>query len=103
MPERTRKAALAQRVAEGARRHLLCLELDSTTTPAHPGDSILSNGKVVGTVTSAGWGHRVSKNLAYAFVDSDCADDLTALVLGNEIPARRLDGPLYENRAFKAS
>ena len=37
--------------------------------PAHGGDSLLHGDRVVGTVTSAAWGHRVGKNLAMAFVD----------------------------------
>ena len=30
--------------------------------------------KVVGTITSGEWGHRVGKNLAYAFVNLDVAE-----------------------------
>ena len=31
----------------------------------------MRDGKVVGTVTSGDWGHRVQMNLAYAFVEPD--------------------------------
>ena len=81
------KEALVKINDAGLRRKLVTLELDSTTTPAHPGDSIVQNGEVVGTVTSAGWGHRVGKNLAYAFVNPDATEDLSALVLNTDIPA----------------
>lgn len=37
--------------------------------PAHAGSSLMQGNKVVGTVTSADWGHRVGINLAYAFVE----------------------------------
>ena len=33
----------------------------------------------MGTVTSAAWGYRVGRNLAYAFVDLECAAVGTAL------------------------
>ncbi|MEL7430497.1 MAG: FAD-dependent oxidoreductase, partial [Pseudomonadota bacterium] len=51
------KQALEKMMADGPRRMLVTLELDSTTTPAHGSDSIMKDGKVVGTVTSAGWGY----------------------------------------------
>lgn len=79
------KAALEKMVEAGMRRKLVTLELDSTTTPAHAGDAIMKDGKVVGTVTSAGWGYRRDRNLAYAFVDVDATDGLSTLVLGSEI------------------
>lgn len=90
------KSALEGMVAGGPRRKLVSLELDSKTTPAHSGDSILQNGKVVGTVTSTGWGYRVGKNLAYAFVDTDANEGLSALVLGIEIGATIVEKALYD-------
>lgn len=85
---------VADRLGKTTGRKLLTLELDSTTTPAHSGDSIMQNGKVVGTVTSSGWGYRTSKNIAYAFVDVGATDGLIALVLGHEIKANIVKAPL---------
>lgn len=82
--------------SEGLRRKLVCLELDSKTAPAHGGDSIMQNGKVVGTITSAGWGHRVAKNLAYAFVEPEVSDGLSVLMLGSEVEAAICDMGLYD-------
>ncbi|MDD9910770.1 MAG: FAD-dependent oxidoreductase [Ahrensia sp.] len=90
------KAALETMIANGPRRRLVTLELDSTTTPAHLGDSVVRDGKVVGTVTSAGWGHRVGKNIAYAFVDAGVASELSVLVLGKELTASPINQPLYD-------
>ena len=67
------KAALAEMRAAGPRKSLVTMEIDCTHAPSHGGASVHADGKVVGTVTSAGWGHRVGKNLAYAFVDPDRA------------------------------
>jgi len=90
------KEALQRMHNEGPRRELVCLELDSDTTPAHSGDSIMQNGKVVGTVTSSGWGYRLKKNLAYAFMEPDAKEGLSALVTGKEIPMMITNMGLYD-------
>jgi dimethylglycine dehydrogenase len=98
-PDFIGKAALERRVAEGPRRRFVSLALDCTHAPAHGGDSIVSGGKVVGTVTSAGWGHRVGKNLAMGFVDPAYADVGTRLdveVIGAPVAAEVVQECLYD-------
>ncbi len=63
------KDALLAHKTNGPIRKLVCLVLESKTAPAHGGASVMEGSKVVGTVTSGDWGHRVGQNLAYAFVD----------------------------------
>ena len=63
------KAALLRQNAEGLRRKLVTLKIDATHAPACGGASLMLDDRVVGTVTSGDWGHRVGLNLAYAFVD----------------------------------
>lgn len=63
------KAALAARQGKETAKRFVTLEVGSETTPAHGGGSLIDGDKVVGTITSGDWGHRVGKNLAYAFVD----------------------------------
>ncbi|MFD1156443.1 GcvT family protein [Roseovarius aestuarii] len=75
------KEALLKRQAEGPRKKLVSLELDATSAPAHGGASLMRDDTVIGTVTSGDWGHRVGKNIAYAFVDPDMADEGTAMKL----------------------
>jgi dimethylglycine dehydrogenase len=73
------------------RRAFVTLEVDSREAPAHPGDSVIESGRVVGTVSSAAWGHRVGKNLALAYVEPSFAPLGTALgvqLLGKLVPAR---------------
>jgi dimethylglycine dehydrogenase len=65
------KDALQRRKAEGPRKKLVTLKVEADHAPAHGGASLMRDGKVVGTVTSGDWGHRVQMNLAYAFVDPD--------------------------------
>ncbi|MEM9783308.1 MAG: FAD-dependent oxidoreductase [Pseudomonadota bacterium] len=65
------KAALLERRSQGPRKRLVTLEVDTRDAPAHGGASVMKGGRVVGTVTSGDWGHRVGKNLAMAFVEPD--------------------------------
>ncbi|MDI3338158.1 FAD-dependent oxidoreductase [Defluviimonas aestuarii] len=98
-PDFIGKAALIRRKAEGPRRRLVSLVLDCTHAPAHGGDSVVASGRVVGTVTSAGWGHRVGRNIAYAFVEPDFAADgtvLTVEVIGDPVTAVIVDAALYD-------
>ncbi|WP_272007331.1 GcvT family protein [Roseovarius sp. ZX-A-9] len=68
-PDFIGKEALAARHADGPRRKLVCLSIDSREAPAHGGASVMVEDRVAGTVTSGDWGHRTGLNLAYAFVE----------------------------------
>ncbi|MEO3414223.1 FAD-dependent oxidoreductase [Roseovarius sp. CAU 1744] len=91
------KAAVQERLANGPSRRLVTLEVHGTEAPAHPGASLMDGDKVVGTVTSGDWGHRVGKNLAYAFVAPDLAAPGTRTsidIIGQLVPATVIeDGP----------
>jgi dimethylglycine dehydrogenase len=84
------KEALRATKQKGPRRCFVTLELASREAPAHAGDSIVKDGKFIGTVTSAAWGHRVSKNLAMAFVDpefQEVGSRFEVQMLGTKFPA----------------
>ncbi len=70
-PDFIGKAALLKQHADGLRKKLVTLRIEATHAPAIGGASLMLDGKVVGTVTSGDWGHRVGMNLAYAFVDPE--------------------------------
>ena len=53
---------------------MVTLQVETDRLPAPGGASLMLDGKVVGTVTSGDWGHRVGLNLAYAFVDPDLVE-----------------------------
>ena len=74
-PEFIGKDALLNRVQHGPRKHLVTLHVETETAPAHGGASVMAEGRVVGSVTSGAWGHRTGLNLAYGFVQPDCAND----------------------------
>lgn len=67
------REALQDRATKGPRKKFVTLKLDATHAPARGGASLMQGDKVVGTVTSGDWGHRVGMNLAYAFVEPHCA------------------------------
>ena len=75
------KPALQRRLAEGPRKRLVTLSLDTRQAPAHAGASLMQDDRVVGSITSGAWGHRTRLNLAYAFVEPDLAKAGRALQL----------------------
>jgi dimethylglycine dehydrogenase len=84
-PDYVGKSALMAR-DHGAK--LVTLEVDTTTAAAHPGASVQVDGHVVGTVTSGDWGHRIGKNLAYAFMRPNApTDGLEIDILGDLVSA----------------
>ena len=74
--------ALKAMTEQPMRKRLVCLHVDNDAAAPHPGDSVLNSaGDCIGTVTSSGWGYRVGKTLAYAFIDPDHGDIGTAVQL----------------------
>jgi dimethylglycine dehydrogenase len=60
----------------------------------------MDGSKVVGTITSGEWGHRVNINLAYAFVDPDKAEVGTKMMLdllGEMVPAEVIPQGPYDS------
>ena len=98
-PDFIGKQALLRKQAQGPRRRFVTLAIDCTHAPAHAGDSILGDGKVVGSVTSAAWGHRVQRNLCMGFVEPAFAEVDQALhveVIGEAQHAAVVEGCLYD-------
>ncbi|MDH5453838.1 MAG: FAD-dependent oxidoreductase, partial [Paracoccaceae bacterium] len=81
------------------RKVFVSMVLDCTHAPAHGGDSIIADGRVVGTVTSAGWGHRTGKNIAMGFIDpafGTIGRQLQVEVIGVPVPALIVPDCLYD-------
>ncbi|MEO9516997.1 MAG: FAD-dependent oxidoreductase [Paracoccaceae bacterium] len=97
------KAALQSRLNAGPNKKLVTFAIASKAVPAHSGASVMRNDKVVGTVTSGGWGHRVDRNLAMAFVDPKLASVGTQLeldLIGLRAPAEVIEsGPFDPSNA----
>ncbi|NNE80646.1 MAG: GcvT family protein [Silicimonas sp.] len=91
--------ALIARKDAGPCGRLVALEIDTARAPAHGGASLMKDGSVVGTITSGDWGHRVGKNLAYAFVNPEFSGVGSVMQLdlcGDMIPAQVIAPSPYD-------
>jgi len=98
-PDFIGKAALEQEVARGHEKVFINMTIDCDFAAAHPGDSVYYNDKLVGTVTSGGYGHRVNKNIAYALIDpehDEIGRDLSIGILGQQYKATVCEHCLYD-------
>ncbi|MEO1139415.1 MAG: FAD-dependent oxidoreductase [Pseudomonadota bacterium] len=93
------KSALQKRRESNAGRRLVTLEVHGRDAPAHGGASLVNGEAVIGTVTSGEYGHRVDKNLAYAFVDTAFSNIGTKThidILGHLTPATVISPSPYD-------
>ena len=62
-------------------------------------EAIYNRDRVVGVVTSGGFGHTVSRNLAFSYVEPELAipgTDLEVEMLGQRYPASVLETAVYD-------
>ena len=93
------KDGLERQIALGNRRERVLIAIDSTTAPAHAGETIFDGDTAVGTITSAAWGYRINQNQAMAYVDPAHAKvgaDLSVLLIGKRVGAKILESCLYD-------
>ncbi len=62
-------------------RTFVVLNVDCDTAAPHAGDSIRVDGRVVGTITSAGRGLRINQTIAYGFIQPDLSAIGTAVTV----------------------
>jgi dimethylglycine dehydrogenase len=93
------KSALEKRSTEEPKQKLVSLNIKCTHAPAHSGASLMDGNKVIGTITSGDWGHRINMNLAYAFVDpnkSKIGAKFKLDLLGELVPAEVIAAGPYD-------
>ncbi len=93
-----REAALRER-EEGVARRLVSLEIDAADAEAGADDGIWLGDRLVGFVTSGGFGHHVGASLALAYIDADViasSPELSVSVVGESRPCRILPEPPYD-------
>lgn len=93
------KAALLREIDRGAEKLFVAMTVDCDIAAAHGGDSVYSGETLVGTVTSSGYGHRVEKNIAFAFVQPQLAaigSQLEIGILGKRYRATVCEMCLYD-------
>ena len=93
-----REAAAVER-ERGGERKLITLEVDARDADAIGDEPIWHEGRIVGWVTSGGFGHRVQKSLALGYVDNQAAAATTGFeveLIGERRPAVRLATPAFD-------
>ena len=93
------KAALLKELQRGPLRQFIAMTIDCDVAAAHAGDSVYVDDKLVGTVSSGGFGHRVNKNIAFAFIEPQFTSVGTSVevgILGTRYAASVSDVCLYD-------
>jgi dimethylglycine dehydrogenase len=93
------RAAAAKLRDQPCRHVLATLVVDALDADAVGDEPVFSGDRVVGFVTSGGFGHTVGKSIALAYVEPDLARPDAALgveILGERRTARVVPEPLYD-------
>ena len=72
------KAPTLSNKQRGPRMKLVTMEVDNTDSDCMGNEPVYHGGKIVGLTTSGGYGHKVEKSLAFAYVDPQLTADGTA-------------------------
>ncbi len=94
-----RAAAIAERDSNAPAQKVVTLEVDSPDADASGYEPVWHGDKMVGFVTSGGYGHTLQKSLAMAMVDQDVTAEgtyLTVHVVGQERPAKVIANSPYD-------
>jgi dimethylglycine dehydrogenase len=94
-----REAAATARAAGGGPLRLVNFAVDADGADAIGDEPVWHDGKVVGWVTSGGFGHSVGQSLALGYVPKELAAATSGFeieIIGARRPARRLDGPAFD-------
>jgi 4-methylaminobutanoate oxidase (formaldehyde-forming) len=93
-----RDALLAARDAGGPSRRLRCLVLDDPRAVCLGNEPVSRDGRPVGRITSGGYGHRVERSIAFAYLPADTEPGARVAVgmFGEPIGAEVVPEPLYD-------
>jgi 4-methylaminobutanoate oxidase (formaldehyde-forming) len=95
------RAALLRQRASGVPRKLVSLVLDGEACVLWGGEAVLAEGRVVGRVRSAGYGHTVRQNIALTYLPLELTRPGTAVAVdsfGQLVPAEVRRSPLWDPR-----
>ncbi|MEQ9609101.1 MAG: aminomethyltransferase family protein, partial [Kiloniellaceae bacterium] len=99
------RAVLEKQKAGGVARRLCTFTVEEAM-PVFGGETILKDGKVVGLVSSGGFGTTIGKTVLYGYLPQDLAaeSDFDVEAFGAHYRAARVAGPLYDpdNERLKA-
>jgi len=90
--------ALQNKVQSGVDIKIVYLEVDVNNADAIGNEPVYHNDKIVGVVTSGGYGFRTKKSLAFAYVKSDLANggNLEIEIQGQRRKTKILDNVVYD-------
>jgi len=90
--------ALQKKIQSGVDIKIVYLEVDVDNADARGNEPVYHNNKIVGVVTSGGYGFRTKKSLAFAYVKSDLANggNLEIEIQGQKRKAKILDKVVYD-------
>ncbi len=94
-----RAAALSERDGKGPAQKIVTLEVDAVDADASGYEPVWKDGKMVGFVTSGGYGHTIGQSLAMAMVDAAAAEegsDLSVHIVGVERAAKVIAPSPYD-------
>jgi 4-methylaminobutanoate oxidase (formaldehyde-forming) len=93
------REALVKIKAEGVQRKLCSFTIDGFA-PLHGGEAILKDGAVVGSVSSAGFGHTLGKTIAFGYVPAGTALETAFAIeaFGQSYAATRGPRCLYDSK-----
>ena len=98
--------ALQEKIQSGVDVKIVYLEIDIDNVDARGNEPVYQNNKVVGVVTSGGYGFRSKKSLAFAYVKSNLekSSNLEIEIQGKKRKAKILDKVVYdpENKKLRA-
>jgi 4-methylaminobutanoate oxidase (formaldehyde-forming) len=94
--------ALARVKAAGPSRTLVSLSVDGFA-PFHGGETVLHDGRVVGTTTSAGFGHTLGRTIAFGYLPVALAsgEEFEIVAFGTSYRARRGPRALYDPKGAR--
>ena len=91
--------ALLEQKEKGLAWNVVCLDIEAGDAEAYGREPVLSDGKVVGMISSGAYGHCVGKTIALAFVEPDYAapgSKLAVDILEERCPATVLKDAPYD-------
>jgi 4-methylaminobutanoate oxidase (formaldehyde-forming) len=80
-------------------RKLVCLVLGDPRSVALGSEPVRVDGRVVGRVTSGGYGYTVERSIAYAYLPADSAEvgrPVGVEIFGTVVPGEIAAEPLYD-------
>ncbi len=101
-PDFIGKAAALQEKEQGPKRTRVCMVVDAVDTDVMGDEPIWVDGKVVGWVTSGGFGHWVDQSLAQGYIPTELVKpgmQMEIEILGERIPARLQSEPPFDPQA----